>query len=117
MTLADKKKIWLDALRSGEYKQAKDTLHNLDTGGFCCLGVAAKVWGLGDPEWFGRGYENGQGWIDSGPESIYDNIANITSGEYWISDAIAMNDNETPFQIIADFIEEHWVIEEPTLEQ
>jgi len=117
MTLTEKKKIWLDALRSGEYKQATETLHNLDTGGFCCLGVAAKVWGLGDPEVFGRSYDAENNFIHDGPKSIYDSIVIITSGEYWIGDVMVMNDDETPFDIIADFIEEHWVIEEPTLEQ
>jgi hypothetical protein len=33
--------IWIDALRSGEYKQIKGKLNNLD--GYCCLGVACKV--------------------------------------------------------------------------
>jgi len=30
---------WLKALRSGEYIQASDALHNPNIGGFCCLGV------------------------------------------------------------------------------
>jgi hypothetical protein len=30
---------WLNALRSGEYIQSANTLHNPKTGGFCCLGV------------------------------------------------------------------------------
>lgn len=33
------KRKWLKALRSGEYKQARSTLYNPDTAGFCCLGV------------------------------------------------------------------------------
>lgn len=32
---------WCDALRSGEYKQTRDKLE--DVNGFCCLGVACKV--------------------------------------------------------------------------
>lgn len=32
---------WLDALNSGEYKQAKGALQVFD--GYCCLGVACKV--------------------------------------------------------------------------
>lgn len=39
----DKKDIqkWIDALRSGEYKQTKETLQ--DKNGFCCLGVACDL--------------------------------------------------------------------------
>lgn len=32
---------WVDALRSGEYKQTTETLQ--DEYGYCCLGVACKV--------------------------------------------------------------------------
>ena len=30
---------WLAALRSGQYSQAKEVLHDQDNGGYCCLGV------------------------------------------------------------------------------
>jgi len=40
-------KLWLKALRSGTYKQARSKLHMLDangqTVGLCCLGVACEV--------------------------------------------------------------------------
>ena len=32
---------WLDALRSGEYKQGRECL--FDSKGYCCLGVAGKL--------------------------------------------------------------------------
>jgi hypothetical protein len=35
------KKRWLKALRSGDYKQARNSLHN--EVGFCCLGVATDI--------------------------------------------------------------------------
>lgn len=34
---------WLEALRSGEYKQARHTLRSCN-GGFCCLGVLSDVY-------------------------------------------------------------------------
>lgn len=54
-----RKKLWVDALRSGDYKQTAGGLHDRD--GFCCLGVACDVYvketGLGewkqDPDYFG----------------------------------------------------------------
>lgn len=35
------KKLWVDALRSGKFKQARNTL-KLD-GGYCCLGVLCEI--------------------------------------------------------------------------
>jgi hypothetical protein len=43
---AEHRLIWVGALRSGNYKQAKGKLRN-KLGGFCCLGVACEISGLG----------------------------------------------------------------------
>lgn len=40
------RKIWVAALRSGKYQQAQGALRAGD--GFCCLGVACDISGLGD---------------------------------------------------------------------
>lgn len=40
------KKMWLDALRSGKYKQGSEVLHRNDPTGeerFCCLGVLCDI--------------------------------------------------------------------------
>ena len=37
------KQKWLEALRSGEYKQGKTRLHNTTDKTFCCLGVLCEV--------------------------------------------------------------------------
>lgn len=37
---------WIDALRSGKYKQIKNTLCR--DGGYCCLGVLGHINGLSD---------------------------------------------------------------------
>jgi hypothetical protein len=34
---------WIDALRSGKYKQGKSELHNSDTNEYCCLGVLNEI--------------------------------------------------------------------------
>lgn len=47
---AEEKRLWLEALRSGKYKQTKGTLgrKNLDgSASYCCLGVACEVFGPG----------------------------------------------------------------------
>ena len=43
LTEKDKREIkeWTKALRSGKYKQTKDTLQ--DKNGYCCLGVACEL--------------------------------------------------------------------------
>lgn len=38
----------VDALRSGRYRQAKRVLHDSQSGGYCCLGVAAVEAGIPD---------------------------------------------------------------------
>lgn len=43
MKLGPKQTRWVEALRSGDFKQGKYTMHNEGTQAFCCLGVAAKV--------------------------------------------------------------------------
>lgn len=37
------KEKWLKALRSGEYKQGRNTLYNPDTDQYCCLGVLCEL--------------------------------------------------------------------------
>lgn len=34
---------WVEALRSGRYKQTRSVLRNPDTGGMCCLGVVCDL--------------------------------------------------------------------------
>lgn len=41
MKLTKNQKLWIEALRSGKYKQYRGTLQADDS--FCCLGVACKV--------------------------------------------------------------------------
>lgn len=46
------RKKWVKALRSGKYRQAKNNL--VDSGGYCCLGVLAKVRGVSDKRLAGQ---------------------------------------------------------------
>lgn len=43
-----RRKKWVDALRSGKFKQGRGALRSPD-GSFCCLGVADEVCKLKDP--------------------------------------------------------------------
>ena len=41
MTLGPKQQAWINALRSGNYRQTKYYLNNSE--GYCCLGVACEI--------------------------------------------------------------------------
>ena len=76
---------WVEALRSGEYKQARLMLE--DDGRFCCLGVLCKVAGL----------DTG----DSGP--TYRRLDKITGG---YGQLVTLNDDQMKsFKQIARWIE------------
>ena len=40
------KKKWIEALRSGKYKQGKNRLHRAEDNSYCCLGVLCEVAGF-----------------------------------------------------------------------
>lgn len=56
----DVKPLWLEALRSGEYKQGRDVLHRDSK--FCCLGVLCDVYRKEheDTQWEHTGYSSGE---------------------------------------------------------
>lgn len=37
------KKLWVNALRSGNYRQGKYMLHNISENAYCCLGVLCDI--------------------------------------------------------------------------
>jgi hypothetical protein len=117
------KKLWTDALRSGEYEQTTGTLHKInqvdgeEKHSYCCLGVlcelAVKDGVVESKRHFGRdvgGYgPNGEVWflpipvrewagMDSGdPEVEYGEYVNLAS----LNDA-----NKLSFTELADVIEQ-----------
>lgn len=68
------KAMWLDALRSGEYKQTRNSL--CDTQGFCCLGVLSDLYLKENPEakakWSTGGNTVGFQYIAKDGEEIWD---------------------------------------------
>jgi hypothetical protein len=105
----EEKKLWVDALRSGDYKQTKGTLHNLDDEGFCCLGLGALVLGIASKEGMGvtpYTCEDGEKEIyDEGPGDVYDYWREKTSSDV-VNMLTKMNDYGDTFAEIADWIEE-----------
>lgn len=106
MITAEQKAKWLEALRGGEYEQC---LHALQEGdGYCCLGVAAVVFGPG----LAGGLVWGGEWGGSEGE-FYGDIP-LSSGERTplqvrqyatMREALWMNDAGKSFAEIADYLE------------
>ena len=105
------KKKWLDALRSGGYKQGRLCLRRGDE--FCCLGVLCDISGLG--KWLGPNddgedhYEVGSEYEWAYPPKAVRDVAgldyeNPLVGVRTLGD---INDEGATFEEIADLIEEH----------
>lgn len=104
---------WLEALESGEYKQTVGTLHNKTDGGFCCLGVAAKVVCNLNPQIFGVEEDDvdkdlsGEVYLHEGDADDYNLVKSylgLNSNQY--NCVIEMNDSGSTFKDIADYIRE-----------
>lgn len=101
------RRLWVEALRSGKYQQAKGHLQN--RGGMCCLGVACDISGLG--KWKGRRY------VTPGTTYVGDLGNNTSEMVRWLGldDACGvmadgnalteLNDDGKLFAEIADIIE------------
>ncbi len=107
---------WIEALRSGKYKQTKEVLHDGD--GFCCLGVLCEV--LGIPKYYGE--ESGRWWFYSNnrreyevlPADIAKDMGLTVDGALAepvafagaeLNDLAHLNDRGADFIFIADVIE------------
>ena len=102
--LADK---WLTALRSGEYKQAKEVLYDEKTNGYCCLGVLQKCISgeiVPDPS----GEVPDRDWLDSHDIKFIDMCTKKNLVPYIEKTKLHItveNDNGKSFDQIADLIE------------
>lgn len=107
--------LWVKALRSGEYKQAKGVLQN-DRGGYCCLGVLCDV-----AEKEGIKTYKTAGVKLLGPTlgtqaavmkwaGLYDDCGAVKRevGESYRPALSGLNDSGDDFPKIADFIEKNW---------
>lgn len=90
------KKQWVEALRSGQYLQCRNRLHN-DAGGYCCLGVLGCVIGAVRDENYGTrlSYKDREFTVND-----------IPLKHYQLSTFVKFNDTEQKsFAEIADAIE------------
>ena len=108
---------WVDALRSGEFKQAEGALRRADS--HCCLGVACELyhrevggrWSMEDGEWWfvADGDENESVL----PEPVRDwlGLSSCNPGTGEVPSLAERNDMGAPFSKIADLIEREWLTE------
>ena len=102
------KAAWVEALRSGKYKQAKKTLHNKTQGSYCCLGVLCEV---AKPEgWNGFAID----LTDEHGYRVYDDAGlpyqTLQELKLFPTDhniLMVMNDKGARFKSIAKYIEKH----------
>ena len=101
---AEVKELWLKALRSGDYPQAKNAMRDINTGGFCCLGVLCDISRKG--EWQGTAYRASEDEPLCAGSFLSETIREWASLEHYESVNLAhMNDRGVPFEVIADVIE------------
>lgn len=102
------KKKWIEALRSGKYRQGTRALRS--DRGFCCLGVACDII---DPNGWVGPIGNDIRWTDGDkqPRSAYipyDTAARIGISQVAMGNLASMNDSGgKSFSWIADYIEEN----------
>jgi len=99
--------LWIEALRSGEYKQGRGALREWDK--FCCLGVACELY---QREVGGLSIEILEPFRSYNrltltlPEPVKDWLKlNSTSGSYGDRSLTVDNDSGRTFEEIADIIE------------
>lgn len=105
-------KKWVEALRSGKYAQTHGSLRNTEDDGenpvgFCCLGVACDVSGLG--RWFDVDYEVDSETADMTlPKAVQTWLGlREPDGSFGDSSLTAINDAGDSFEVIAGIIEKH----------
>jgi len=99
---AEIKRKWVEALRSGKYRQAQRRLRRDDA--FCCLGVLCDIAGRG--QWRDDG-----GFIFEGPHDVEHTVLPVGMndlvglGPLDEAHLAEMNDEGESFAKIADYIE------------
>ena len=102
---------WVNALRSGKYKQGKNTLKQVRSDEevtYCCLGVLAEECGVMDVL---SGSQNLQEWKNRPIEDVNGvrkDKKDIKIGKQCYESLADANDDGTSFKEIADYIFENY---------
>ena len=106
---------WVSALRSGEYRQGINFLHDIQDGTWCCLGVLCDQLDIPyvdehDSRTGVRAYRFGPNEVAQVPTSNLYEYGLPLNGPT-IRKLTALNDSKIPFDRIADWIEANIPIE------
>lgn len=103
------KKMWIDALESGEYKQGQGQLRTAASNKFCCLGVlsdlAYKAGVIDEPELIDG--DSFSGWRYDETACGLPPVVGEWAGLYRAGKFIVMNDTGKSFKTIANYIKEN----------
>lgn len=101
------KQKWINALRSGKYKQTTGVMYDADTKGFCCLGVLQHVLLGGKVETWRKNGVNTFRKVPTDEFYIRFGLEWVKQKESWLAD---LNDYEGwSFEQIAGEIDRQWV--------
>lgn len=97
------KTAWVQALRSGRYRQGAGALHDYTNNTFCCLGVLEKECGAVDAD--GDPVRQGNSFLQDGiiPRRVQEELAYLNDGEHFGQPPVPPK----TFDEIADYIEEN----------
>lgn len=102
---AEFKKKWIEALRSGEYRQGTHCLRSIENK-YCCLGVACDLF-YGTNKWI----ENKEEYLyEINNQKIFSYNLNqyIELSDKEMDDLMQLNDGGKTFEEIADYIEKEF---------
>ena len=111
LTAKEWRRKWVEALRSGEYRQTTGTLRGISDGGFCCLGVLCEIsktgeWVQDDGSWRYAGPHHSDHATLSKPLQQLVGLRNQTGRISRSAGLTIMNDDDgKSFAEIADVIE------------
>jgi len=105
------KRLWVKALRSGQYKQTENALRDKGNA-FCCLGVLCNLHAQAHPKFAAKqrvpeAYDGEEAY----PSERVQKWAGLDSNDPWINEMsttlATLNDDGRSFNEIADVIEKH----------
>lgn len=102
------KKLWVSALRSGEYKQTGGVLKSAGKPRFCCLGVLCEVYreAEGKGRWRGSKFSSHRGNLLPPVVQRWAGIS-VADPKLGVTCASDLNDAGKSFNYIADRIEKY----------
>lgn len=101
------KSKWVEALRSGEYRQGRKSHLKDEFGGYCCIGVLGKISGISDDDMI-KSYSILENHDPEKYVEYCDSQGEELDATLWgMNDGVAPLNRRKSFVEIADWIEEN----------